>query len=105
MKANLENQLKKQLSNQPIPISTAYQIMNSFINDFLLNSKCITDKYEKKYLLNLLGNKTLVMILLYSGSIHGWKCLDFHSRCDNKGPTVSLFKIKDGDCIGGYTKA
>ena len=22
-----------------------------------------------------------------------------------KGPSISLFKIKDGDCIGGYTKA
>ncbi len=32
-------------------------------------------------------------------------CKDFHSRCDNKGPTVSLFKIVDGDCVGGYTKA
>ena len=31
--------------------------------------------------------------------------IDFHSRCDNKGPTVSLFKIVDGDCVGGYTKA
>ena len=30
---------------------------------------------------------------------------DFHSRSDKKGPTISLFKIKDGDCIGGYTKA
>jgi hypothetical protein len=29
---------------------------------------------------------------------------DFHSRCDNKGPTISLFKIKDGDCVGGYAK-
>ena len=30
---------------------------------------------------------------------------DFHERCDDKGPTISLLKIKDGDCIGGYTKA
>jgi hypothetical protein len=30
---------------------------------------------------------------------------DFHSRCDNKAPTITLFKIKDGDCIGGYTAA
>lgn len=29
---------------------------------------------------------------------------DFHSRSDNKGSTISLFKIKDGDCIGGFTK-
>lgn len=44
-------------------------------------------------------------MLLYSGSIHGWKYFDFHSRCDNKGPTICLFKVKDGDCIGGFTRA
>jgi hypothetical protein len=56
-------------------------------------------------MLKLLGNKRLVTYMLYRGSEHGWKFIDFHSRCDNKGPTISLFKIKDGDCIGGYTKA
>lgn len=30
---------------------------------------------------------------------------DFHSRCDNIGPTISLFQVKDGDCIGGFTNA
>lgn len=30
---------------------------------------------------------------------------DFHSSCDNKGPTISLFQIKNGDCIGGFTFA
>lgn len=53
----------------------------------------------------LLGNKLLVTSLLYSGSLHGWKFFDFHTRCDGKRPTISLFKIKDGDCIGGYTNA
>jgi BTB/POZ domain-containing protein KCTD9 len=46
-----------------------------------------------------------VTTLLYRGSIHGWMKRDFHSRCDNKGPTISLLKVKDGDCIGGFTKA
>ncbi len=41
--------------------------------------------------------------MLYRGSLHGWNAKDFHDRCDNKGPTISLFKVKDGDCIGGYT--
>ena len=53
----------------------------------------------------LLGNKLVVTILLYSGSLHGWKAKDFHIRCDDKGPTINLFKIKDGDCIGGFTNA
>ncbi len=56
-------------------------------------------------MLELLGNKELVTILLYSGSLHGWNAENFHGRCDNKGPTLNLFKIKDGDCIGGFTNA
>ncbi len=43
--------------------------------------------------------------MLYRGSDHGWEYDDFHDRCDNKGPTISLFNVKDGDVIGGYTKA
>jgi hypothetical protein len=56
-------------------------------------------------LYKLLGNKLLVTELLFRGSIHGWTPQDFHSRCDHKGPTICLFKIKDGDCIGGFTNA
>jgi hypothetical protein len=76
------------------------------IEKLLLNSKCTSNKEEKKFLLKLLGNKQLVTTLLYCGSIHGWECEDFHSRCDGKRPTISLFKVKDtGECIGGYTNA
>jgi nitrite reductase/ring-hydroxylating ferredoxin subunit len=80
-------------------------LITNIIKDFLLNSKCVTEKQQREFLHKLLGNKQLVTILLYSGSIHGWMAKDFHSRCDNKGPTISLFKIKDGDCVGGYTTA
>ena len=70
---------------------------------FLKNSKCATNIIDKKYLFKLLGNYSTT--LLYNGSAHGWKGKDFHSRCDNKGPTISLYKIKDGDCVGGYTSS
>ena len=43
--------------------------------------------------------------MLYRGSDHGRYADDFHDRCDNKGPTISLFKVKDGDVIGGYSTA
>jgi hypothetical protein len=66
---------------------------------------CATEKQQKEYLIKLLGNKMLVTVLLFRGSEHGWMGEDFHSHCDKKGPTISLFKIKDGDCIGGFTKA
>jgi hypothetical protein len=57
----------------------------------------------RAFLIKLLGNKPVTLTLLYSGHLHGWKDKDFHSRCDSKGRTVSLFQIEQGDCIGGYT--
>ena len=71
----------------------------------MLNSKCATDDQQKNYLIKLLGNKRLITYLLYRGSVHGWYGEDFHFRCDKKAPTIILFKVKDGDCIGGFTNA
>ena len=52
---------------------------------------------------SLIGNKRRITNPLYRASEDGWMHKDFHSRCDNKGPTISLFKIENGDCIGGFT--
>ena len=41
--------------------------------------------------------------LLYRGSVNGWKGKDFHSCCDNKGPTISLFLSDKGTKFGGFT--
>jgi hypothetical protein len=60
--------------------------------------------HEKVYLNQLLGPKKFTTNLLYRGSEHGWMAKNFHDHCDKKGPTISLFKIKDGDCIGGFSK-
>ncbi len=76
----------------------------TMIDNFLANSKCATENQQKEYLRKLLGNKRFITYMLYRGSDHGWKYKDFHDRCDNKGPTISLFKVKDGDVIGGYNK-
>ncbi|XP_058953338.2 uncharacterized protein [Pocillopora verrucosa] len=42
-------------------------------------------------------------VLLYRASRNGWAASNFHSCCDNKGPTVTV--IKSGNYIfGGYTE-
>jgi hypothetical protein len=64
-----------------------------------------TDFEHKKYLNKLLGDKQLVTKLLFRGSDHGFNRYSFLDRCVKKGPTISLFKILNGDCIGGYTTA
>jgi hypothetical protein len=49
------------------------------------------------------GKQVYETVLEYRGSDHGWWKADFHKGADNKGWTVTLFKILDGDCVGGFT--
>ena len=35
----------------------------------------------------------------------GAMAIDFHSRCDNKGATFSLFKSDSGRRFGGYASS
>ena len=64
----------------------------------------ISDK-EKKYLLNLFGNKQFITAILYKASDHGFTAREFHLRCDGKGSTITIIKVKDGPYIGGFTNA
>jgi hypothetical protein len=41
--------------------------------------------------------------LIYSGQQHGWAAQDFHTHCDNKGPTLVLVQDIQGNIFGGYT--
>ena len=41
--------------------------------------------------------------LLYRLSENGDKFSTFHELCDNKGPTLTLFYVNDGNIIGIYT--
>jgi hypothetical protein len=72
------------------------------IDQFLMSSKCATDK-EKQFLYYLLGNKKLATVLLLRGSENGRVSLEFRARYP-EGPFIILLKIKNGDCIGCYSK-
>ena len=43
------------------------------------------------------------MELLYRGTRDGKSCKDFHNKCDNKGPTICLYKSEKGYIFGGYS--
>ena len=69
-------------------------------------SQCSNDPKEKAYFNEIIGKKKFRTLLRYRASRDGWKIADFHRMSDGKGPTVSLFKIKDNDqCVGGFTRA
>ena len=62
---------------------------------------------ERAYLDKLLAEKGQQLgSNIYRGSVDGFMAVDFHSRCELVGPTVSLFKLKENEnWIGGYTAA
>jgi hypothetical protein len=74
------------------------------IENFLPGTKCATDE-ERRFLKKELGNKEFVTAVLYQGSAHGKLPLYFHKKCDFKGPTITLVKIKKGSCLAGKTNA
>ena len=43
--------------------------------------------------------------LLYRASRDGWEGKHFHSKCDNKGPTLTVIKCTGGYVFGGYANA
>ena len=43
--------------------------------------------------------------LIYRASVDGQMGKDFHSKCDNIFPTLSLFKTKSNKKFGGYTES
>jgi hypothetical protein len=51
------------------------------------------------------GGKQVKLALLYRASRDGWQGQDFHSRCDNKGATVTVNRCTGGFVFGGYADA
>ena len=51
-----------------------------------------------------MANKKFRTVIRYKGSRDGWEAKNFRRKSDGKGPTATLFKIKDNNqCVGGFT--
>ena len=71
--------------------------------DYLINSKIINDD-ECNIIKNWINPNIIIKLkLLYRLSDNGEEFSKFHELCDNKGPTLTLFHIKDGNKVGIYT--
>nr|XP_058953323.1 uncharacterized protein LOC131780736 [Pocillopora verrucosa] len=90
------NELEPTPSADPIPT-----VVQPFKDSVILSFS------QAQTLMNWLKNTPGVSnsdeLLLYRASRDGWFSFNFHSHCDNKGPTVTV--IKSGSNIfGGYTE-
>jgi len=100
------------IPSQPVP--SLSKPVSVAIVEILDKSECARDPQEIAFLKAVMGNKAFVTYMLFRGSRDGWRAIDFHSRCDGKGPTISLFKVNHSgffsntnrsECIGGFTSA
>jgi len=68
-----------------------------------LDSLIITNFAQSLSLKNWINpNSNIKVNLLYRLSRDGSEVSTFHNLCDNKGPTLTLFHIEDGDKVGFY---
>ncbi len=95
---SIQSILSNEEQKQPVPTS-----LYSNSGKYFKGSKCTNQKEIDQLLLFLKDKEVYETVLEYRGSDHGWTADDFHERADNEDWTVSLFKILDGDCIGGFT--
>ncbi len=75
--------------------------------NILLDSKIIAGNEEDKEIVRKWINPEVSFKtkLLYRLSRDGASIFNFHSKCDNKGPTLILIESYDQNKFGGYTSA
>ena len=77
-----------------------YKIKTKEIDSIILNEEEKGNEYINKLYEWCGYNK---MELIYRGTRDGSNSNIFHNKCDNKGPTICLFKNEKGNIFGGYT--
>jgi serine/threonine protein kinase len=105
----LEKDYKQRASLEDILNLANSYIENNLINFFESNILENNDGY-KSYIIQWLKepNQTYKDLkdikLLYRGSRDGFKAVDFHEKCNNKGETLVIIKSNEDYIFGGYTE-
>ena len=103
----LEKLFKEKISSmeqQINEIKINMQNKNSELGEETIDSLIISEKEDIKLLKNWISNdKNLELKLIYRATRDGDTEKDFHKKCDNIYPTISILKTPKGYIFGGYT--
>ena len=99
---NEDIQLKEEFNNLKEKLSILWKEWNKIQN---LNSKIINgnEQYNEQLKEWINPSKKIKAELLYRLSENGNSKATFHELCDNKGPTLTLFHVDNGNKVGIYT--
>ena len=106
---NIILELKKELDglknivlNQSKEINELKEITKNIPKSIDLNQSTILEGNEDFSFINSLFSDKCRFNLLYKATRDGSYPEDFHRKCDNKGPTITLIKTNDNRKFGGY---
>ncbi|KAF2070611.1 hypothetical protein CYY_008068 [Polysphondylium violaceum] len=75
----------------------------NFMKNHFKSKSTIIDRHSFSTINDWIDKSNILNFkLLYRASDNEYKVKLFHSKCDGKGPTVTIFKTTDGDIFGGY---
>jgi len=97
--------LKEKINNIEEKINFLYDHIKSkecYSDVILKKSKLINEKQIEIIQNWISPNKTLRCSLLYDARENGDKVSKYHSLCDNKGATLTIFTTSDNLTLGGY---
>lgn len=62
------------------------------------------NKTGRDFIRSIIPDQYKVSTLLYRSTRDGFDATAFHSKCDNKGPTITIVKSKSNDTVfGGFS--
>ena len=98
-KMNSFEEENKELKNRIINLEKGIKDI-----DLFEGSTIIQTLEEKKLISNWIIRDTKIYTqLIYKAKRDGDKASDFHSKCDNRGPTITIIQTIKGSRFGGYT--
>ena len=92
--------LEKQIKDMNIKREEPKTVLNENIMDSLIVSKMEDINLLKKW---VSPNQNMKFELIYRATRYGDTVKDFHRMCDNKSPTLCIFKTPKNYIFGGYT--
>ena len=77
---------------------------NKYYQNLFTDSKIIKEDERKLISKWILPHYNLKFELLYRAARDGLEPMAFHTRCDNKGPTLFVAKLSSNKRLGGFTR-
>ena len=105
------DKLEKENNDLKEEIKELREKLNKNINqdeskkDIFNDSVILKNENDKNTMIKLLNKQIKNATLLLRGTRDGDNAKNFHEKCDNKGPTLTLCLEKNGIIFGGYTEA